>query len=78
MQEGDQLLLCSACGRVVRRSFDSYVLHFRLESIGTYHASQGWFEPKPWLQHEMERLTMVSPANVVEYRAPKEKRDEAG
>jgi len=61
MQDGDQLLLCSACGRVVRRSFDSYVLHFRMESLGTYHAGQGRFEPKPWLRHEMQRLTMFSP-----------------
>ena len=61
MQEGDQLLLCNVCGRVVRRTFDSYVLHFRMESLGTYDASQGQFEPKPWLQHEMKRLTLFHP-----------------
>jgi hypothetical protein len=75
MQEGDQILLCHACGRVVRRSFDSYVLRFRLESIGTYVASNGRFEPKRWLQHEMERLTMISPTNLMAYRTPKEKND---
>lgn len=69
MQDGDQLLLCNVCGRVVRRTFDSYVLHFRLESLGTYHASQGQFEPKPWLQHEMKRLTMLFPPNAMERRS---------
>jgi uncharacterized C2H2 Zn-finger protein len=68
MQDGDQLLLCSVCGRVVRRTFDSYVLHFRLESLGTYDASRGHFEPKPWLQHEMKRMTMVFPMNIMELR----------
>lgn len=75
MQEGDQILLCHDCGRVIRRSFDSYVLRFRLESIGTYVANNGRFEPKAWLQHEMERLTMLSPSNVMEYKARKEKND---
>lgn len=63
MQEEDQLLLCSVCGRVVRRSFDTYVLRFHLQSLGTYDAHQGQFEPGPWLQSEMERLTLVSPPN---------------
>ncbi len=63
MQEEDQLLLCSVCGRVVRCSFDSYILRFHLQSLGTYHAHQGQFEPGPWLQSEMERLTLVSPPN---------------
>lgn len=76
MQEGDQILLCHVCGRVVRRSFDSYVLRFRLESIGRFDVSQGRFEPKPWLQHEMERLTMLSPRGVTEYRTQEEKNDE--
>src|SRR5579863_2085333 len=61
MQDGDQLLLCTVCGRVFRRTFDSYLLHFRLEPLGTYRASEGQFEPKAWVQHEMKRLTMISP-----------------
>jgi len=76
MQDGDQLLLCHDCGRVVRRSFDSYVLHFRLDSLGTYFASQGRFEPKPWLQHEMARLTMFSPTIVAGKQDPKNEGDD--
>jgi hypothetical protein len=68
MQEGDQLLLCNACGRVVRRSFDSYILRFRLHSLGTYHPHQGQFEPGRWLQREMERMTMLLPADMPERR----------
>jgi hypothetical protein len=64
LQEEDQLLLCTACGRVVRRSFDSYILRFHLQSLGTYHAHQDQFEPGRWLQSEMERLTRVSPPNA--------------
>jgi hypothetical protein len=73
VEEGDELLICDACGRVVRRSFDSYLLHFRVESLGTFLADQSRFEPKPWLQHEMERLTKVSAgnANVQHIRRPK-------
>jgi hypothetical protein len=73
VQDGDELLLCDGCGRVVRRSFDSYLLHFRLEPIGTILRDQARFEPKPWLQHEMDRLTKVSPANarVQNIREPK-------
>jgi hypothetical protein len=63
MQEEDQLLLCSVCGRVVRRSFDTYILRFHLQLLGTYHAHQGQFEPGPWLLSEMERMTVVSPRN---------------
>src|SRR5215475_10249980 len=61
IQEGDQLLLCDTCGSVVRRSFDSYLLHFRLESLGIFRSNQNRFEPKPWLQHEMDRLTRIFP-----------------
>lgn len=68
MQEGDQLLLCNACGRVVRRSFDSYILRFRLHSLGIYHPHQGQFEPGRWLQREMERMTMLLPADMPERR----------
>ncbi len=64
MQDDDQLLLCGACGRVVRRSFDTYILRFRLLPLGTYHAHQGQFEPGPWLRSEMQRLTLVSPLNA--------------
>ena len=64
LQEEDQLLLCNACGRVVRRSFDSYILRFQLQSLGTYHAHRDQFEPGRWLQSEMERLTRVSPPNA--------------
>jgi len=64
LQEEDQLLLCNACGRVVRRSFDSYALRFRMQSLGTYHARQNQFEPGPWLLSEMERLTTLSPPNA--------------
>ncbi len=64
MQEDDQLMLCNACGRVLRRSFDSYTLHFRLQSLGTFHARQNQFEPGPWLLSEMERLTRLSPPNA--------------
>jgi len=64
MQEDDQLLLCDGCGRVVRRSFDSYILRFHLQSLGTYHSRQAQFEPGRWLQSEMERLTRVSPPNA--------------
>jgi hypothetical protein len=64
MQEDDQLLLCPTCGRVVRRSFDSYVLRFHLQSLGTYHAHHDQFEPGPWLLSEMERLTLLSPPNA--------------
>jgi hypothetical protein len=63
MQEEDQLLLCGVCGRVVRRSFDTYIRSFHLHSLGTYHAHQGQFEPGPWLLSEMERLKMVTAAN---------------
>lgn len=69
MQEGDQLLLCKACGRVVRRSFDSYILRFRLHSLGTYHPHQGQFEPGRWLQREIERMTVVFPAGNTEQRS---------
>lgn len=71
VQEGDQLLLCDTCGRVVRRSFDSYLLHFRLESLGTFRPSQSGFEPKPWLQHEMERLTRILPGKSTGLHKPK-------
>jgi hypothetical protein len=64
MQEDDQLLLCSACGRVVRRSFDSYILRFHLQSLGIYHARQNLFEPGQWLLNEMKRLTMLAPPNA--------------
>jgi hypothetical protein len=76
VQEGDQLLLCDTCGRVVRRSFDSYLLHFRLESLGTFRPNLGRFEPKPWLQHEMERLTKVSLGNASLQHIRKPKTDE--
>ena len=66
MQEGDQLLLCHACGRVLRRSFDSFVLRFSLQVLGMYHRYQGQFEPGPWLQSEMQRLTMLFPKNAAE------------
>jgi hypothetical protein len=66
MQDGDQILLCATCGRVYRRTFDSYLLQFRLEHLGDYVASQGQFEPKAWLQHEMKRLTTVNPGNASE------------
>jgi hypothetical protein len=61
MQDEDQILLCNACGRVVRRSFDSYILRFRLQALGIYHTHRGQFEPGPWLQREMERLTVPFP-----------------
>jgi hypothetical protein len=64
MQEDDQLLLCNGCGCVVRRSFDSYILRFHLQSLGIYHARQAQFEPGRWLQSEMERLTRISPPNA--------------
>jgi hypothetical protein len=64
MQEEDQLLLCNTCGRVLRRSFDSYILRFHLRSLGTFHAHQSQFEPGPWLLSEMERLTVLSPPNA--------------
>jgi hypothetical protein len=66
MHEDDQLLLCNACGRVVRRSFDSYILRFHLQSLGTYHARQDQFEPGRWLLSEMERLTSLSPPNAAQ------------
>jgi hypothetical protein len=66
MQEDDQLLMCSACGRVVRRSFDSYILRFHVQSLGTYHVRQNQFEPGRWLQSEMQRLTMLSPPNAAQ------------
>lgn len=61
MQEDDQLLLCSKCGRVVRRSFDSYILRFHLQTLGTYSVRRDQFEPGPWLLSEMDRLTVLSP-----------------
>jgi hypothetical protein len=69
LQEDDQLLLCNGCGRVVRRSFDSYILRFHLQSLGVYHARQARFEPGRWLQSEMERLTRISPLNISSYNA---------
>jgi len=66
MQEEDQLLLCTICGRVVRRSFDSYILRFHLRSLGTFHSLKNEFEPGPWLQREMERLTLISPLNAAQ------------
>ena len=75
VQEGDQLLLCDACGRVLRRSFDSYLLHFRMEPLGTFLRDQGRFEPKPWLQHEMERLTKVPLGNPTAQHIRKSKSD---
>lgn len=66
MQEGDQLLLCNACGRVVRRSFDSYVLRFHVQTLGAYHLNLGQFEPGPWLQREMERMTVPFAPNMAE------------
>jgi hypothetical protein len=66
MQEGDHLLLCNACGRVFRRSFDSYILRFRLHSLGAYLPHQGQFEPGRWLQREMERLTILFPPDMAE------------
>jgi len=70
MQEDDQLLLCNGCGCVVRRSFDSYILRFHLQSLGIYHARQAQFEPGRWLQSEMERLTRISPPTPPAQRAP--------
>jgi hypothetical protein len=69
MQEGDQLLLCHSCGRVLRRSFDAYILRFSLQTLGTFHLGQGQFEPGPWLQSEMGRLTMLLPKKPVEQRS---------
>jgi uncharacterized C2H2 Zn-finger protein len=66
MQDGDQILWCPLCGRVFRRTFDSYLLHFRLEPLGTYDAGRSRFEPKAWVQHEMKRLTMLAPGNSME------------
>jgi hypothetical protein len=72
MQQQDQLLLCHACGRVVRRSFDTYLLRFRLHTLGTYDRQRGLFEPGSWLQREMDRLSMPFGPNLVDRRGDSE------